>query len=105
MQDQPTTCSPEAPIDRPDPANPALPMRHSGKPTDPELEGRFRYHPPKTASRVKKHEAVTERTLALAKELRDICPNGRNLAIALTALEEVRMRANAALACDSPTDD
>lgn len=75
------------------------------KPTDTELEGRFRYHPPKTQSRIDAHVAVTEKTLALAKELRDICPAGRNLALALTHLEDVRMRANAALACDSPDDN
>lgn len=71
------------------------------KPTDAELENRFRYHkgPP---SRNVKHDAVTEKTLALAKELRDLLPPGRNLALALTHLEDVRMRANAALACDSP---
>lgn len=71
------------------------------KPTDLELDNRFRYHkgPP---SRAGKHEQVTELTLELAKQLRDLCPEGRNLALALTALEDVRMRANAALACDSP---
>ena len=71
------------------------------KPTDEELDNRFRYHRP-TAEAVPKHEQVTELTLALAKQLRDICPEGRNLSIALTELESVRMRANAAIACDSP---
>ena len=70
------------------------------KPSDTELDNRFRHHPP-DAERVQKHAAVTELTLQLAKELRDLCPNGRNLALALTHLEDVRMRANAALACDS----
>lgn len=70
------------------------------KPTDAELDNRFRYHKG-DAERAKKHDRVTEATLALAKELRDLCPDGRNLALALTHLEDVRMRANAALACDS----
>lgn len=65
--------------------------------TDLELENRFRYHKP-TAESLKKHEIVTESTLALAKLLRDTCPEGRNLSIALTHLEDVRMRANAAIA-------
>ncbi len=71
------------------------------KPTDAELENRFIFHkgPP---SRSAKHERVSALTLALAKELRDIMPEGRNHALALTHLEDVRMRANAALACDSP---
>ena len=73
--------------------------------TDADLENRFRYHPPKTDSRRAKHNVVTEECLALAKKLRDTCPPGRGLATALTKLEEARMWANQALACDSPTDD
>ena len=70
------------------------------KPTDSDLDNRFRYHKP-DAERAQKHEQVTELTLALAKQLRDLCPDGRNLSIAMTHLEDVRMRANAALACGS----
>lgn len=69
------------------------------KPTDAELDNRFRYQSPDAIAK-EKHIAVTEKTLALAKELRDICPAGRNFSIALTALEEVRMRANAAIATE-----
>lgn len=71
------------------------------KPTDQELDNRFRYHRP-TPATVPLHERVTETTLALAKVLRDTCPEGRNLSLALTLLEDVRMRANAAIACDTP---
>lgn len=70
------------------------------KPTDDELDNRFRYHRP-TPEAIALHAEVTESALALAKKLRDICPGGRNLALALTHLEDVRMRANAAIACDS----
>ena len=70
------------------------------KPTDAELDNRFRYHRPGPLAR-EKHETVTESTLHLAKVIRDVCPAGRNLSLALTALEGVRMRANAAIACDS----
>lgn len=80
-------------------------MNQPSKPTDAEIENRFRYHPPKTETRRNAHAAVTERTLALALELRDICPPGRGLSMALTKLEEARMWANQALACDSPTDE
>lgn len=80
-------------------------MQPSQKPTDDELHNRFVYHPPKTKTRIDKHEEVTAVTLACARRLRDICPGGRNLSLALTAIEDARMRANAALACDSPTDD
>ena len=71
------------------------------KPTDTELDNRFRYRKP-TADAILLHSKVTESTLALAKQLRDICPEGRNLSLALTHLEDVRMRANAAIACDTP---
>lgn len=74
------------------------------KPSDAEIENRFRYHPPKTDSRRQKHNAVTEQCLSLAKALRDTCPPGRGLSTALTKLEEARMWANQALACDSPDD-
>lgn len=70
------------------------------KPTDSDLDNRFRYHRP-TEEAIKLHAIVTEETLALAKKLRDICPDGRNLSLALTHLEDVRMRANAAIACDA----
>lgn len=68
------------------------------KPTDEELDNRFRYHKP-DPDQIQRHASVTELTLQLAKELRDLCPEGRNLSLALTHLEDVRMRANAAIAC------
>ena len=71
------------------------------KPTDDELHNRFIYHPSATPERLQAHEKVSAQCLAWARWIRDICPEGRNLALALTALEDVRMRANAALACDS----
>jgi hypothetical protein len=71
------------------------------KPTDAELENRFLYHPPPNQVRIEDNEAVSTITLKFAKELVLLCPEGRNLALALTHLEDVRMRANAALACDS----
>lgn len=86
-----------------DEGKPLLP--HLRKPTDAEIENRFRYHPPKTQSRIDKHAAVSAKTEALAKELRDICPASRGLSLALTAIEEARMWANQALACDSPNDE
>jgi hypothetical protein len=71
------------------------------KPTDGDLDNRFRYHKP-DAWALKRHEQVTERTLALSKWMRDTLPAGRNLSLVLTLLEDVRMRANAAIACDRP---
>lgn len=74
------------------------------KPTPADLSNRFLYHkgPP---SRNVKHERVSQLCLDLAIELNEIMPMGRNHSLALTALEDVRMRANAALACDSPAGE
>lgn len=65
--------------------------------TDEELTNRFVYHAPTDENKVR-HAEITKLCLELAKRLRDICPEGRNLSIALTELESVRMRANAAVA-------
>ncbi len=73
------------------------------KPTDDELRNRFLYHKADAAATAL-HQWVSHVTLVLAQELRDRCPAGRNLSLALTALEDVRMRANAAIACDTLTE-
>lgn len=72
------------------------------KPTAAELANRFTYHPPKTDAQRRAHEEVSERTLQFSQWLAENLPGGRNLDIALTLMEDVRMRANAALACDDP---
>ena len=71
------------------------------KPTDEELQHWFTYHPPPNEDRIRAHARVSELTCALAMELTAMCPAGRNLSLALTHLEDVRMRANVSLACDS----
>ena len=71
-------------------------------PTRDELVRRFTYHPPRDELAKKHHEDVSFLTLGLAIDLCKICPPGRNLSLALTALEDVRMRANAAIAVDDP---
>ena len=69
-----------------------------------DLQNRFLYHPPPNQARIDAHATVSNQCLQMAIDLSLICPKGRNLSIALTRLEEVRMRANAALACDSPEE-
>lgn len=64
---------------------------------DAELERRFTYHPPKP-EQVSRYAEINDRTLELAKRIRDLTPAGREQALALTALEEARMRANQAIA-------
>lgn len=71
-------------------------------PTENELHKRFFFHRPRDDEAVRRHELVSALTFELACKLCTICPPGRNLALALTALEEVRMRANAAIAVDDP---
>ena len=67
------------------------------KPTDAEIENRFRYHKP-DADRVTRHATVTEVLIETAKKIRDLTPAGRGQAVALTKLEEARMWANMAIA-------
>lgn len=71
--------------------------------TDTELTNRFTYHPPTDKTRPK-HEKVNDTLIAAAFILNDVCPPGRNLSLALTALEDAKMRANAAIAQDTPEE-
>lgn len=73
-------------------------------PTKEELRKRFFFKPPRDEQAIQNHEAMSHLTYELACELVRRCPPGRNLALALTALEEVRMRGNAAIAVDDPRD-
>ena len=67
------------------------------KPTPEDIDKRFDFSKPDEA-RGLLHQTVNNKTKALAKELVEMLPNGRNLSIVLTLLEDVRMRANCALA-------
>lgn len=67
-----------------------------------DLRKRFFYRPPRDKQAVENHETVSKLTFELARQLTAMCPPGRNLSLALTALEDVRMRANAAIAVDDP---
>ena len=69
------------------------------KPTDAELRDRFDYHQPDKIA-LAQHGEINALFFPLAQKIRDICPDGRNLSLALTALEDARMRANAAIAVD-----
>lgn len=73
-----------------------------GPPSDEELVRRFTYRAPRDEQAKQNHASVSDLTLGLARDLCLLCPPGRNLSLALTALEDVRMRANAAIAVDDP---
>ena len=70
------------------------------KPTYAEIENRFRYHKP-DIDRMKRHEAVTDLMIQTALAIRDLTPEGRGQALALTKLEEARMWANMAIATET----
>jgi hypothetical protein len=65
--------------------------------SDAEIERRFNYHPPST-DQVERCSEITSRCIEMAKRIRDLTPAGREQSLALTALEDVRMRANQAIA-------
>jgi len=62
-----------------------------------EINNRFRYHPP-TGGKAAKHEAVREGCLTLAIELSNLCPESRELSMAISHLDQCMMAANAAVA-------
>lgn len=63
-----------------------------------EVFNRFRYHRPSTEDTFLKHEAIRTRCELLAAALLEICPESRELNLALTSLDQVCMWANAAVA-------
>lgn len=65
-----------------------------------DFDNRFSYHPPPYEGVAERHESAREGCRALAEKLARLCPPGRELALAVTALEEVMMWANAAIARD-----
>lgn len=69
------------------------------KPTHEDLYRRFTYKQPNEYT-IPLHKWVNESCLKFAKELVDKLPEGRNLSICLTLLEDLRMRANSAIAQD-----
>jgi hypothetical protein len=62
------------------------------------IENNHKHHPPKTGQRIKAHEYVRKVTRECAEAFVDACPEGRELSIALTKIEEAMMWANAAIA-------
>jgi len=65
-----------------------------------DIENRFTYHPPDDDRKAQLHQAVRSKARALAHDLNNMLPDGREKALAFTHLEEVTMWANAAIARD-----
>lgn len=62
-----------------------------------EIDKRFDHHAP-GGEAIALHSTVRSRCKSLAHVLNDLLPEGRQKSLAITALEEVCMRANAAIA-------
>ncbi len=61
----------------------------------------WHYHKPNPDTHaIERFQGINNATKSVAELLMRYCPQGRHLALALTALEDVRMRANAAIALD-----
>jgi hypothetical protein len=69
-------------------------------PLSDEERRRFRSHPP-TPDTGPRHDRIRAAHLALAEIVAEIVPAGRHRSLALTALQESMMWANAAVACDT----
>lgn len=63
-----------------------------------ELDRRFDFHPADTEDRQSAHMNVRTRCKSLARRIDELCPDGREKSLAITALEEAMMWANAAIA-------
>jgi hypothetical protein len=62
-----------------------------------DLIKRFTYHPPKE-NQPQKYENIRKNALAFAQLIDEMCPDSREKSLAITALEESVMWANAAIA-------
>jgi len=71
------------------------------KPTDEDLRDRFLNTLNLGIEGRKNHAWISEATHALAIDIRNRCPDGHDLAMAIRALEEVRMKVKMAIGFDS----
>jgi hypothetical protein len=62
-----------------------------------ELANRFSYHAP-TQEQTLIYQDIRDRCFVLAKFLDEVCPDSREKSLAFTALDDVVMQANAAVA-------
>jgi hypothetical protein len=62
-----------------------------------DIDNRFVYHGPK-ADQHKRYEDIRKNALAFAKLINEACPDSREKSLAITALEEAVMWANASIA-------
>lgn len=73
-------------------------MSYGQQITEGDIAKRFKHHPPKDAAVGQLHGEVRDAIGAVARDLVDNIPPCRELALAVTKLEEAMMWANAAIA-------
>ncbi|HUT78917.1 MAG TPA: hypothetical protein VM285_14565 [Polyangia bacterium] len=66
-----------------------------------DIRRRFIYYPPLTQAKVAAHQDVREAGYTFAQLVGELCPRGRERALALTKIEEAVHWANSALARES----
>jgi hypothetical protein len=66
-----------------------------------DIEHRFAFHPANTEEKRDAHTSVRQLCRQLADELNERLPDGRELSLAITHLEEVMFWGNAGLARDN----
>lgn len=65
--------------------------------TEEVIRNRFIYHKP-TGNQAVKYEVIRNLCLDIALRLNELCPDSRELSLALTHLEQANFYANAAIA-------
>lgn len=63
-----------------------------------DIEHRFAFHPATTEEKRDAHTSVRQACRRTADHINEVCPDGREKSLALTALEEAMFWGNAALA-------
>lgn len=69
-----------------------------------DLANRFAYHQPSSQTVIDKHEEIRDRCRVLAELIVFAVPPGREASLAITALEEAMMWANAGIARNQVVD-
>lgn len=66
--------------------------------TQEDLENRFTFHPVKDDEQAAKYEQIRDVAGSFSSMIVGLCPPGREVSLAITAIEEAVMWANAAIA-------
>lgn len=66
--------------------------------TPEKINNRFTYHKPKNDGQLHRYEEIRQRGKDLAEYLLQVCPQSRELSLAITKIEEAVMWANATIA-------